>query len=281
VSDSGSGPVSQLVFFDLDETITRRDTLLPYAMGFLLRHRPWRVLWLVTVISSVLQFLARRVDEGRVKEAFIKATLGGAKRATLDAWTARFVPKVIANGTFANALERIAEHRRRGDYLVLMSASTDIYVPAIAKALGFNETLCTGVRWNGDRLDGALTTPNRKGAEKARCFAQARTTPGTGHGRVRQLIHGPPAPATRQPGCLGQRQRQGTARCARPHRRHLRRMAVMQSFADGAGLMAYEVANATHRTVRYHARRGLFQSPRPARRGVGHGGKLAIENRSG
>ena len=174
MSERGSGPVSQLVFFDLDETITRHDTLLPYAMGFLLRYRPWRLPLLLTVIPSVLQFLARRVDEGRVKEAFIKATLGGAKRATLDTWTERFVSRLIANGTFANALERIAEHRRRGDYLVLMSASTDLYVPAIAAALGFNETICTGVRWNGDRVDGALTTLNRKGAEKARCFAQAR-----------------------------------------------------------------------------------------------------------
>ena len=170
----GSGPVSQLVFFDLDETITRHDTLLPYALGFMLRHRPWRLPLLAAVIPSVLRFLAKRVDEGRVKEAFIKATLGGTKRSALDAWTARFVPKVIATGTFANALERIDEHRRRGDYLILMSASTDLYVPAIGRALGFDETICTEVRWNGDRLDGALTTPNRKGAEKARCFAQAR-----------------------------------------------------------------------------------------------------------
>ena len=174
MSDSGSGPVSQLVFFDLDETITRHDTLLPYAMGFLLQQRPWRLPLLLTVIPSVLQFLARHVDEGRVKESFIKATLAGTRRTQLDTWTARFVPRLIANGTFTNALERIADHRRRGDYLVLMSASTDIYVPAIAAALGFNETICTGVRWNGDRLDGALTTANRKGAEKARCFTQAR-----------------------------------------------------------------------------------------------------------
>ena len=172
--ESGSGPVSQLVFFDLDETITRHDTLLPYALGFMLRQRPWRLPLLAAVIPSVLQFLAKRVDEGRVKQAFIKATLGGAKRSALDAWTARFVPKVIATGTFANALERIDEHRRRDDYLILMSASTDLYVPAIGRALGFDETICTEGRWNGDRLDGALTTPNRKGAEKARCFAQAR-----------------------------------------------------------------------------------------------------------
>ena len=171
---SGPGPGSQLVFFDLDETITRHDTLLAHAMGLMLRRRPWRLLLLVTVIPPLIQFLAGRTDEGRVKQAFIQATLGGTKRSTLDAWTARFVPKVIAKGTFANALRQIDAHRRRGDYLILMSASTDLYVPAIAQALGFNETICTGVRWNGDRLDGTLTTPNRKGPEKAVCFMQAR-----------------------------------------------------------------------------------------------------------
>jgi phosphoserine phosphatase len=56
-----------------------------------------------------------------------------------------------------------------------MSASTDLYVPAIATALGFHEVICTGVRWNGDRLDGHLTTPNRRGSEKTRCFAGLRS----------------------------------------------------------------------------------------------------------
>ena len=55
-----------------------------------------------------------------------------------------------------------------------MSASTDLYVPTISRELGFNETICTGVRWDGDRLDGSLTTPNRKGEEKARCFIALR-----------------------------------------------------------------------------------------------------------
>jgi HAD superfamily hydrolase (TIGR01490 family) len=169
-----SGPVTQLVFFDLDETITRHDTLLPYAMGLMLRKRPWRLPLLATVIPSVVSFLTGRVDEGRVKEAFIKATLRGTSRAALEAWTLEFVLKVIADGTFPTALKKIKEHRKNGDYLILMSASTDLYVPAIAEALGFQETICTQVRWNGDRLDGTLTTPNRKGAEKARCFAQAR-----------------------------------------------------------------------------------------------------------
>lgn len=165
---------TQLVVFDLDETITRHDTLLPYVRGFVLRYRPWRIPFLSGVLPSAVEFLLGRVDEGRVKESFIKASLGGSRRGDIDAWTARFVPPLIARGTFSDAMQRIAEHRRRGDYLVLMSASTDLYVPAISRELGFDETICTGVRWDGERLNGSLTTPNRKGAEKARCFTELR-----------------------------------------------------------------------------------------------------------
>jgi len=178
MDSSQSGPagtrvVSQLVVFDLDGTITRRDTLVPYAFGFLLR-RPWRLPRLLSVVPAALQYLAGRTDEGHVKGAFIKAALGGIPRSEIDTWTARFVPRLLSRGVFANALERVAEHRRRGDQLVLMSASTDLYVPAIARELGFTETVCTGVLWNGERLVGELATPNRKGAEKARCFAALR-----------------------------------------------------------------------------------------------------------
>jgi phosphoserine phosphatase len=43
-----------------------------------------------------------------------------------------------------------------------------LYVPRIGEALGFDETICTGVRWNGATLDGHLTTENCRGEEKAR-----------------------------------------------------------------------------------------------------------------
>ena len=167
---SDASPSPQLVFFDLDETITRHDTLLPYAWGFMLRYTPWRIPLLLGVLPSVIGYILRFWDESGVKQSFIRCALGGSRRTTIDAWTARFVPRLIAQSVFADALKQLAKHRDRGDYLVLMSASTDLYVPAIARALGFNETICTGVRWDGEKLNGSLTTPNRKGAEKARCF---------------------------------------------------------------------------------------------------------------
>ena len=71
-------------------------------------------------------------------------------------------------------MQAIAAHRAAGDYLVLLSASPDLYVPAIGAALSFALTICTGVEWRADRLTGALATANRRGAEKARCVAALR-----------------------------------------------------------------------------------------------------------
>jgi len=129
---------------------------------------------MLTLCWTVFLFVLRLRDHGQVKSDFIRSTLRGQPRAKIEAWTAEFVPAVIKNGVFADALGRIEQHRKEGARLVLMSASTDLYVPAFGAALGFDEVICTGVRWDGDRLDGHLTTPNRRGKEKTRCFEQIR-----------------------------------------------------------------------------------------------------------
>jgi len=158
--------------FDLDGTLVRGDTLRAYVFGYLVR-RPWRLPLLLAVIPATLRFLARR-DHGALKAAFIRATLGGQTRTALAAWTARFVARVVRRGLFRDARARLERHRRYGDVLVLLSASPDLYVPAIGAALGFTQVVCTGLKWEGERLDGHLTTPNRRGEEKVRCLEQLK-----------------------------------------------------------------------------------------------------------
>lgn len=164
----------RLAVFDLDGTVTRHDTLAPYALGFLLRARPWRLPALLLLAPLLVGYAAGRLDRGGLKSGFIRAALGGCRREELERWTARFVAGLVPKGLLAQALETIARHARAGDRLVLLSASADLYVPAIARALGFHEVICTGIRWDGERLDGALTTPNRRGEEKARCITELR-----------------------------------------------------------------------------------------------------------
>ena len=169
----------RLVVFDLDGTITYRDTLLPYVRGYLKRARrsPLRMAGVVPTLAS---FALGFADHGEVKSAFIRSTLGGATREQLAQWTAEFVPLLISHGCAPEALQAIRDHREAGDRLVLMSASTELYVPQIAAALDFAEVICTGVAFDpAGRLSGALTTANRRGPEKVRCFeALLRQHPG-------------------------------------------------------------------------------------------------------
>jgi phosphatidylglycerophosphatase C len=167
-----AGPV-QLAVFDLDGTITHRDTLLPYVMGFPMSAAR-KLLGVLVFCGTLILFVLGLRDRGQVKSAFIRSTLRGKTRAQVQAWTAEFVPSVLKKGVFADALSRIEQHRKEGARLVLMSASTDLYVPAFGAALGFDEVICTSVEWNDDRLEGHLTTPNRRGTEKTRCFEALR-----------------------------------------------------------------------------------------------------------
>lgn len=159
-----------LAVFDLDGTITRHDTLGAYLWGYLRRH-PWRVLRVIPSVYAPFAYLINR-DRGALKGAAIHAILGGVPRDRLDEWTQQFVPDVVQHGLFAEALAAIATHRARADRLLLMSASTDIYVPQIGQALGFDEVICTKVRWRPDgRLDGRLASANCRGDEKTRCLS--------------------------------------------------------------------------------------------------------------
>ncbi|HNR21686.1 MAG TPA: HAD-IB family hydrolase [Steroidobacteraceae bacterium] len=159
--------------FDLDGTITRRDTLFPYVWRYLAR-RPWRLARLLAVVPALLAYLFAGRDRGRLKAALLRHTLRGETRAAIEAWNAAYLPRVIARDLLPGAVAALARERQRGATLVLMSASVDLYVPALGKLLGFDHVVCTGVRWEDGVLDGALATPNRRGEEKARCLERLR-----------------------------------------------------------------------------------------------------------
>jgi len=171
VLDHPREPAPLLVFFDLDGTITRRDTLSGYLVGFALRHPP-RLLRFLTVLPDLVRFVVDR-DRGQLKGALIAKIMGGVARPTIDAWNRDYVPHLLQRGVFDEARAAIERHRNAGDHLVLMSATVDLYVPAIADALGFAEHICTPVRWREDgTLDGQLAAANVRDLEKARQLKQ-------------------------------------------------------------------------------------------------------------
>ena len=164
-----------VAIFDLDGTLTRHDTLRLFLIDFLRAHPP-RCLRLWRLPLAFLNFAARGHDRGRLKSSVIRTVLGGMPRGVVDACAESFVNSLQPRGEFfPAALAALEAHRAAGDHLVLLSASPDLYVPRIGRLLGFERTVCTEIRWAGDRLDGALITANRRGGEKLRCLEWLRT----------------------------------------------------------------------------------------------------------
>ena len=160
--------------FDLDGTLTWRDTLLLFLMRYLRTH-PRRLFGLWLLPFALIGFLGNR-DRGVLKSRVIRMVMGGAGRADIDACADSFVSTLRSRQRLRpGGLAVLEAHRAAGDHLVLLSASPDLYVPRIARLLGFERALCTEIQWRGDRLDGALHSPNRRGAEKLRCLTWLRT----------------------------------------------------------------------------------------------------------
>lgn len=161
----------QVAVFDLDGTVTRRDTLWPYLRGWARRHPP--ALFWPRVLAALARYPFDR-DRGALKSRLIRIAMGGAQRAPVGAWTSDYARSLGDAELCPGALSAIARHRAAGDRLVLLSASIDLYVPEVARRLGFDEAICTEVAWRDGRLDGALATANRRGAEKRRCVEALR-----------------------------------------------------------------------------------------------------------
>ena len=158
-----------VALFDLDGTLTWRDTLLPFLSGYVLRH-PWRGLCLWRLPFALANYWQDR-DRGELKSRVIRMIMRGERVQVLEAWADHYVGNLKLKHRFRPlALAVLEAHRAAGDHLVLLSASPDLYVTRIGRLLGFERTLCTELEWRADRLDGHLKTQNRRGEEKLRCL---------------------------------------------------------------------------------------------------------------
>jgi phosphatidylglycerophosphatase C len=170
----GAGPGSRrLALFDLDGTLTRRDTFGPFVLGLLARQ-PARWLRVPLLLGPLLAYACGRLDRGALKGAVLYLLFSGLPRAMLQRWAGTFVPRTILRGMHPEGVATLKAHVAAGDHVVVLSASPDLYVPLLARELGAHECHCTQVLWQGERLDGRLAGPNRRDAEKVRVLQALR-----------------------------------------------------------------------------------------------------------
>jgi phosphatidylglycerophosphatase C len=157
-------PHRPLAVFDLDGTLVRGDSFLPFAVGYARARRRLRPL--VTLPVWVGLYAARLLPDHRAKQRVLVSFFRGECPAAVADYAEAFVERWVRPRLLGPVSERLTGHLSAGHRVVLLSASPDLYVETVGRALGIGEVVCTRVRRTAAAWDGALDGPNCKGEQK-------------------------------------------------------------------------------------------------------------------
>ena len=153
--------------YDMDRTITRGGSWVPWLAFWVRREAPWRVLLLPLVGLAMAAFGMKFISRGALKALGHRLLMGRrVARGRVEAAAAAYAEQILADGVYPEAVAAIAADRAAGATLVLATASCAYYVEAIAARLGFDVVLATPSRWDGDVLTWRLGGANCYGIAK-------------------------------------------------------------------------------------------------------------------
>jgi HAD superfamily hydrolase (TIGR01490 family) len=159
-------------FFDLDRTLLRRSSALALAPAFraaglisrrqLAKAAAWQALFMVRGASH--DAVKRAAEDGLV-------VLRGFRPEELQALVAESMEQVLRPLVYAESLDLVDRHRRRGEPVYIVSATLQEIVQAIADDLGFDGALGTICEVKDGVYTGrALRALHAE--EKARCLRE-------------------------------------------------------------------------------------------------------------
>ncbi|MGH3321141.1 MAG: HAD-IB family hydrolase [Streptosporangiaceae bacterium] len=189
--------------FDVDGTLTRRDTLLPFLSYVCGRRALAACLLGRSARLGVSMALDRDRARGRVKESVLRDLLAGRRDDDVREAGERFAGRLVDGPWLRpDTSERWRWHRELGHEVVIVSASLEAYLIPFAALIGGAEVLATRLSVGDDgRLTGGLEGINCRGPEKlARLCAWSRGdvfagVPGEGPKEEPEEKAGPGSPA--------------------------------------------------------------------------------------
>lgn len=156
--------------FDLDGTLTRKDTYIPF-LGLCLRQLGFRAR-AAALPFYIAMYYGKLITNERLKEAFLKTILSDVPVKKLRPVVDNFLNKLMSKGLNEPAMQSLRRHLAGGDRVILATASFDLYVYALAERLGIKEVVCTRAEVKRGIITGRISGKNCHGAEKLRMLEE-------------------------------------------------------------------------------------------------------------
>ena len=155
------------VIFDLDGTLTKKDTYLPF-LGMCLKEFGPRSLSVALLPFYASLYLCGLISNARLKEVFLGKILSGVTLESLEPVSEKFVSALLEHGLNRAAVELLRTHLEKNDRVVLATASFDLYTVKLAARLGIETVVCTRAELKDGALTGRIYGKNCHGPEKLR-----------------------------------------------------------------------------------------------------------------
>ena len=176
-----------LAIYDMDRTVTRHATWTPFLLHCAARRAPWRLVLIPFVVLSMLAYVLKIIDRGRLKEINHRLLLGGeTDRAVLEPLVESFAERTAARNIRPGARDAIARDKAEGRRVVMATASYRFYARAIAERLGFDDCIGTGTLLGlDDRVHAKIDGENCYGPVKLRMIEKWLAAEGLTRAHVR------------------------------------------------------------------------------------------------
>jgi HAD superfamily hydrolase (TIGR01490 family) len=161
--------LSSLALFDFDGTITWSDTWTPFMR---LATQPSRMAaGRVLLAPVVVGYRLGAVSASRGRRLAARVAYTGENAAAIRRIGIDYATVVLPGKLRQEALDRIEWHRSRGDHVVVVSGSLDVYLEPWCAARGL-DCICTRLEERDGRLTGKYVDGDCSGAEKVRRVRQ-------------------------------------------------------------------------------------------------------------
>ncbi|MGI8932081.1 MAG: HAD family hydrolase [Sphingomicrobium sp.] len=179
--------MTDFAIYDMDRTVTRRATYTPFLIHCAIRRAPWRLLLLPIVVASMLAYVAKLIDRGRLKEINHRLLLGHLRHpAELKPLIDSFAEATLAGNVRSGARAAIARDKAEGRRVVMATASYRFYAREIAERLGFDDTIGTNsILGLDERVHAKIDGENCYGPAKLRMIDDWLERSGLERGHVR------------------------------------------------------------------------------------------------